>query len=67
MNTFNGFGRKDMQRRFNKRRDFVYSNIDKVIYISQKAYNNSILPVSKRSFVYNGSPDVKYTFVNKQK
>lgn len=66
MNTFNGFGRKDMQRRFNKRRDFVYSNIDKVIYISQKAYNNSILPVSKRSFVYNGSPDVKYTFVNKQ-
>ncbi|WP_027317947.1 glycosyltransferase family 4 protein [Bacteroides graminisolvens] len=64
MNTFKGFGRRDMQRRFDKRRDFVYSRIDKVIYISRKAYNNSILPVEKRGFVYNGSPDIPYSFVH---
>lgn len=62
MDRFTGWGRKDMKRRFDKRRDYVYSKIDKVIYISEKAYNNSILPVSKRGFVYNGSPNVNYTF-----
>lgn len=62
MNTFSGYGRKDMQRRFNKRRNYVYSQIDKVIYISKKAFMNSILPIEKRGLVYNGSPIISYTF-----
>lgn len=62
MNTFKGYGRRDMQRRFDKRRNFVYSRIDKVIYISQKAFNNSILPVEKRGLVYNGAPNIMYNF-----
>ena len=45
-----------------KRRDYVYSHVDRVIYISQKAYNSSILPPEKRSYVYNGAPFVKYDF-----
>lgn len=60
--AFEGWGRKDMQRRFNKRRDYVYSKIDKVVYISKKAYNNSILPIDKRGFVYNGSPCLESVF-----
>lgn len=62
LNTFTGFGHRDMQKRFMKRRDFVYSHIDRVIYISRKAYNCSILPPSKKAIVYNGSPDYSYTF-----
>lgn len=62
MNTFSGFGRKDMQRRFDKRRNYVYSRIDKVVYISQKAYDNSIIPIEKRGLVYNGSPNIEYYF-----
>lgn len=64
LNRFTGFGRKDMERRFLKRRDFVYTNIDRVIYISRKAYNSSVLQESKKTMVYNGSPDFSYTFDN---
>lgn len=60
--TFNGWGRKDMQRRYNKMRDYVYERIDKVLYISKKAYDASILPANKKALIYNGSPVVDYSF-----
>ena len=62
LNSFTGFGRRDMQKRFMKRRDYVYSHIDRVVYISRKAYNCSVLPECKKAIVYNGSPDFLYTF-----
>lgn len=61
LETFKGFGRKDMERRFLKRRNFVYEHIDKVMYISRKAYEHSILPEEKKSYVYNGSPVVEFS------
>lgn len=63
IDKFIGFGRKDMKRRFLRKRDYVYSCIDKVIYISNKAYNNSILPENKKALVYNGSPDIENAFL----
>ena len=50
LEKFEGYGRRDMERRLMKIRDFVYKNVDKVIYISKKAYNSSI-------FVCVGSMD----------
>lgn len=65
METFHGYGRKDMQRRYDEMRDFVYSRIDKVMYISKKAYNASIMPEGKKVFVYNGSPNIEYNITEK--
>lgn len=66
LETFKGYGRKDMERRFRKRRDFVYEHIDKVMYISRKAYENSIMPEGKKTYVYNGSPVIAYSPVDRQ-
>jgi glycosyltransferase involved in cell wall biosynthesis len=57
---FKGWGKKDMQRRYDKMRDYVYNRIDKVVYISKKAYDASCLPPSKKTFVYNGVPSLPY-------
>lgn len=65
LEKFEGYGRRDMERRLMKIRDFVYKNVDKVIYISKKAYNSSIMPIEKRGFVYNGSPNIEYQFTSK--
>lgn len=65
LETFDGFGRKDMQRRFLKMRDYVYNQIDMVMYISRKAYSNSIMPPSKKAFVYNGSPNMPFSVVER--
>lgn len=61
LETFKGYGRKDMEKRFRKRRDFVYKHIDKVMYISRKAYENSIMPEGKRTYAYNGSPVMEFS------
>ena len=63
LDCFHGYGRKDMERRFKIMRNYVYQHIDKVMYISQKAYNESILHVNKKAIVYNGSPNVDYEFI----
>lgn len=56
LELFKGYGKRDMRRRLYKMRDYVYSHVNKVVYISRKAYESSILPIEKRAFVYNGSP-----------
>ena len=66
LEMFEGYGGKDMQKRFNKMRDFVYSHIDNVMYISRKAYEHSIMPEGKKAFVYNGSPDINYISSDKK-
>lgn len=65
LETFKGYGQRDMRRRFLKMRDYVYEHIDKVMYISRKAYENSILPENKKTYVYNGSPDVPFRIVER--
>ena len=65
LESFRGYGRKDMEKRLFKMRDYVYGHIDKVMYISRKAYQNSILPDSKKAFVYNGSPDVPFSYIKR--
>lgn len=65
INQFSGLGRKDMTRRYLSRRNYVYNRIDKVVYISRKAYENSILPDCKKAFVYNGVPNIEYSFNTK--
>lgn len=49
---------KKQKMRVLKMRDYVYNNIDKIVYISQKAYNGSIAPITKRCMIYNGISDV---------
>lgn len=43
-------------------RDYVYEHIDKVVYISKKAYKKSIVSESKKCFIYNGIDDYSYCF-----
>jgi glycosyltransferase involved in cell wall biosynthesis len=66
INKFSGYGKNDMRKRFNAMRDYVYNRIDKVVYISEKAYNASALENKKKAFVYNGCPNVHYTFNEKK-
>lgn len=57
--TFPVFNKNGRQKvRILKMRDYVYENIDRVIYISQKAYNGSIAPEEKRCMIYNGIVDI---------
>ncbi|AVM58663.1 hypothetical protein C3V43_13630 [Bacteroides heparinolyticus] len=57
--TFPAFNNSEKQTaRILRLRDYVYENIDKIIYISQKAYEESIAPISKRCMIYNGISDV---------
>lgn len=57
-------GNEVIQRHQIRRRDYVYSHIDKVIYISKRALNSSALPIEKRTYVYNGVPNIDYSFSN---
>lgn len=66
LNNFHGYGKRDMARRIRKMREFVYERIDQVVFISQKAYNASFLVEKKKSFVYNGSPNIEYKFFDFQ-
>ena len=56
--TFPYFNKHNRKNHFYKLRDFVYKRLDAVIYISEKAMNNSIVDSSKRRMIYNGIPSV---------
>lgn len=56
--TFPAFEKPNKRSHLFFLRDYVYENIDKVIYISRKAYESSIVDESKRAFIYNGIPDI---------
>ena len=61
LSDYPAYGRGDMKRRMFGIRDLVYSKINCVMYISKRAYNNSIMPECKKTYVYNGVPDYEYT------
>lgn len=62
--TFPAFiGRK--QKEILAYRDYVYEHIDKVVYISRKAYDNSKMPESRKCVIYNGIDDILYDFSEK--
>lgn len=54
---FPAFDKDGRRERLLRKRDFVFKNIDKIIYISQKAYEGSHFH-SKRCMIYNGIPDI---------
>ena len=56
--AFNGF----LKKKFLAKRDFVYSKVDKVVYISKKACKLSSLPPEKKTVIYNGIDDFPYNF-----
>lgn len=57
--TFPAFNKSEKQTaRILRLRDYVYENIDKIVYISKKACDGSIAPVSKLCMIYNGISDV---------
>ena len=56
--TFPAFSSETQRKRILGRRDYVYSHIDKIIYISIKACEGSIADKSKRVMIYNGIADV---------
>jgi len=43
-------------------RDYVYEHIDRVVYISKKAYDNSMVPSERKCVIYNGIDDIHYDF-----
>ena len=54
------------QKEILAQRDYVYEHIDKVVYISQKAYDNSRVPSEKKCVIYNGIDDISYEFSDKK-
>jgi glycosyltransferase involved in cell wall biosynthesis len=50
------------QKEILAQRDYVYEHINKVVYISKKAYDNSKVPSEKKCVIYNGIDDFPYEF-----
>jgi len=53
------------QREILAQRDYVYEHIDKVVYISKKAHDNSKVPAEKKCVIYNGIDDLPYDFTDR--
>lgn len=51
------FKEKKYQQEIFAMRDFVYENVDQVVYISEKSYQNSRLIIRRKSMIYNGIPE----------
>ncbi len=64
LETFPAFKGKKQKELF-AQRDYVYEHIDKVVYISKKAYENSKVPAEKKCVIYNGIDDIEYQFGDK--
>lgn len=53
------FSRRWFKRWIYGRLDFVFQNIDKVVYLSQRAVDYSLAPEDKKTYIYNGESDLK--------
>ena len=62
--SFPYFSKPDKRQHFFKMRDFVYSKLDALIYISEKARLNSIALEDKRRMIYNGIPAIHREFIS---
>lgn len=61
---FPAFSKGKRLDRLMRRREYVFKNLDRIIYISKKAYNNSIY-TQKRYMIYNGIPDIPESQLSK--
>lgn len=49
----------------NDNMDMVFKNIDKVVYLSQRAVDYSLVPLNKKTFIFNGVEDIEdHNFVD---
>ncbi len=55
--TFSAFNTTYRKNKLYKIRDYVYENLDKIVYISDKAFNNSMVSGDKKVRIYNGILD----------
>ena len=53
------------QKEILEHRDYVYEHVNKVVYISNKASNNSNVPNEKKCVIYSGIDDIGYRFDEK--
>lgn len=53
------FANKYCTRYIDKRTNYVFENIDKVVYLSQRAVDSSPVHESKKTYIFNGEEDLK--------
>lgn len=62
------FNNKCWSRRNDAKTQYVFDNIDKIVYLSQRAVDNSPVPPEKKTYIFNGEEDLdnhEFTEVHK--